>query len=146
MLLKQDIHEAISIASVHSYLILMATESANRSIDDLTVTRVNLNQQLSAKLMEFPHNARAGILTSLLPDLLKNHADELLELDGLEILFDRSLAVDPIRLLISCAKKQNIIAIWPGARHSNSLSYAPPSHPEHKSYKASDLNNVIYID
>ena len=143
MLLIHDINEAVAIASTkRTRLILMS----DRHVEELPYPALNLNQQLSAELLETPQNVRAGLLTNLLPALLKKSAADPLILDGLEILFDRSLAVDPIRLLEACSRDKTILACWPGSINHAGLSYAIPSHPEYRIYKASDWRDVIYLD
>ena len=72
-------------------------------------------------------------------DLLKDMADEvarhgLLLLDNIELLFDRTLQLNPLDLLKRHAHAGRVIAVWPGQLRENRLSYATTGHPEHQDY------------
>jgi hypothetical protein len=56
---------------------------------------------------------------------------ELIVLDDIELLFDRTLQLNPIGLLKRPAQGQRVVASWPGELQENRLSYASMGHPEH---------------
>ncbi|MFC1776116.1 BREX-3 system P-loop-containing protein BrxF, partial [Pseudomonadota bacterium] len=58
--------------------------------------------------------------------------------------FDRSLSLDPIRLLKNCSRKKTLVVCWPGEKSKSGLSYAKASHPEYRTYKANDLTDIIF--
>jgi hypothetical protein len=77
--------------------------------------------------------------TSILRELADQHASEdILLMDNIEILFDRSLQLDPLELLKRHAHSRRVVAVWPGQlqgdEKSGRLTYADMGHPEHQDY------------
>jgi hypothetical protein len=77
-------------------------------------------------------------------DLLKQLADRfaghgVLLVDNIELLFDRTLQLNPLELLRRHAHARRIIAAWPGELRENRLSYATIGHPEHQDYGVDGL-------
>ena len=60
-------------------------------------------------------------------------------LDNLEILFDVSLKLDPLRCLQASARNRTIVAAWPGRLDAADLVYGAPDHAEYKRYDKHDL-------
>ena len=106
---------------------------------------LNLNALLSERLLEFPRQSRVREAAPLVHQLVDEVDESTVLLHDIEILFDRSLAIDPIRLLTACSKNKTLLVCWPGDKTSSGLSYAVPSHPEYRTYKASDLSDVILL-
>jgi len=75
------------------------------------------------------------------PDLIREMSDKsaangLIRLDGIEMLFDRTLRLNPLDLLKRNAQTRRVVAAWPGEFSDNRLSYASMGHPEHQDYDA----------
>jgi hypothetical protein len=75
------------------------------------------------------------------PDLLRELSDNaaasgLILLDDIELLFDRTLQLNPLDLLKRHAHARRVVAAWPGELQDNRLSYASMGHPEHQDYGA----------
>ena len=96
---------------------------------------LNINLLLSQRLLEFPRSKRPRQVDRIFNELIDEKQNEMLILDNLEILFDLSLQVDPLRLLLAASRKQTLVAAWNGTMHDGALSYAEPDHPEYKSYR-----------
>ncbi|MFN2218648.1 MAG: BREX-3 system P-loop-containing protein BrxF, partial [Anaerolineae bacterium] len=60
-------------------------------------------------------------------------------LDNIELLFDASLALDPLRLLEEISRNWTLVVAWPGQVEGGWLLYARPGHPEYKRYPVGDL-------
>ncbi|GLQ55356.1 BREX-3 system P-loop-containing protein BrxF [Devosia nitrariae] len=72
-------------------------------------------------------------------DLLKGQVDAFARdglslMDNIELLFDRTLQLNPLDLLKRHAHARRVIAVWPGGLRENRLSYATTGHPECKDY------------
>jgi hypothetical protein len=72
-------------------------------------------------------------------------------LDNIEILFDKSLAVDPLRLLQGVARNHLVLAAWNGNTDGKTLVYADPDHLEYRKYDTPDalivsMNSWASID
>ena len=72
-------------------------------------------------------------------DLLRELADKaavngLVLFDSIELLFDRTLRLNPLDLLKRLAHARTVVAAWPGEFKDNRLSYAAMGHPEYQDY------------
>lgn len=143
MLVMQDIDQAMTKAAT-SRARLIVVSAHTRYSDDIPL--VVLNRRLSEQLLDMPRNDRARSVPILMKALTESEVGDVLLADGLEILFDRTLAIDPIKMLADCAKSKTLIVRWPGDISSSGLSYAVPSHPEYRVYKSSDLRDLIYLN
>ena len=102
------------------------------------VKPVNLNLELSARLLEYSIKQRPLKVAEILEDLIKAMPSPI-SLDKLDILFDPSLQTDPLALLQSLSRSKTIIAFWSGSLKDNKLYYAEPGYPEYRSYSVQDF-------
>ena len=135
------------VGALHSKLILLIGEpnsgksallDALGSKRDLIPLRVGA--ELGSKLAAFPQRRRQLQTTSILRELADQHAkDNLLLIDNIELLFDRSLQLDPLDLLKQHARVRRVVAVWPGQMNEGRLTYATTGHPEHQDYGTDGL-------
>ena len=104
----------------------------------------NVNLSLSATLIELTAKQRALRLPGLL-DQITSEVQSPLLLDNLEILFDKDLRQDPLKLLQGLSRNRTVVASWNGSSKSGKLEYAVPGHPEYRCYETVDLL-VVNID
>lgn len=105
--------------------------------EELGVPVININWKLSAQLLELTAKQR----TLRLPGLLNHIADtghSTVVLDNLEILFDKNLKQDPLRLLQGISRNRSVVASWNGNFVGGRLLYAETGHPEYRSYDSVD--------
>jgi len=100
---------------------------------------LNINLHLSQRMLELPRSKRPRQVDRIFNTLVDENQGDLLVLDNLEILFDPSLQIDPLRLLKAVSRKQTIVAAWNGTLHDGVLRYAEPDHPEDRSYRNVDV-------
>lgn len=103
------------------------------------VTPLNVGVELGARLAGMPHRQRHLQTSTILRELADLHAPgDLLLLDNIELLFDRSLQLDPLDLLKRHAHARRVVAVWPGELQGDArtgrLIYADMGHPEHQDY------------
>jgi hypothetical protein len=55
-------------------------------------------------------------------------------LDNVELLFDVSLQIHPLRCLQTLARQRPIVTAWNGTVTNGLLTYAAPDHPEYRRY------------
>jgi len=108
------------------------------------VTPLNVGVALGSRLAGLPQRQRHLQTTTIMRELTDQHAPgDLLLLDNIELLFDRSLLLDPLDLLKRHAHSKRVVAVWPGQLHGDSrkgrLTYADMGHPEHQDYSLSGL-------
>ena len=75
----------------------------------------------------------------ILRGLADQHAPgDLLLLDKIALLFDRSLQLDPLNLLKRHVHARRVVAVWlgelQGGATTGRLTYADMGHPEHQDY------------
>jgi hypothetical protein len=108
------------------------------------VKPLNIGALLGARLAGIPQRQRHLQTTTLLRELADLHASgDLLLMDNIEILFDRSLQLDPLELLKRHAHSRRVVAVWPGQLQGDvktgRLTYADMGHPEHQDYSLAGL-------
>lgn len=103
------------------------------------VMPLNVGAELGCRLAGMPQRQRHLQTTTILRELADQHAHgDLLLFDNIELLFDRSLQLDPLDLLKRHAHARRVVAVWPGELQGNArtgrLTYADMGHPEHQDY------------
>ncbi|WP_419594592.1 BREX-3 system P-loop-containing protein BrxF, partial [Thiolapillus sp.] len=102
---------------------------------------VNVNLALSAELLELTAKQRALRLPGILDQIVDKEQSPVV-LDNLEILFDKDLKQDPLRLLQGISRNRSVVASWNGKATEGKLNYAEAGHPEYRSYDLVDLTVV----
>lgn len=100
---------------------------------------VNVNLELSRRMLELTERQRALQLPRLLREIVDGAAIEVVLLDNLEILFDVSLQQDPLRLLQGLSRNKTVVAAWNGSIDKDHMTYAVPDHPEYRRYLVRDF-------
>lgn len=100
---------------------------------------VNVNLELSRRLLDLSERQRALQVPRLLAEIVEATATDVMLLDNIEVLFDVSLKQDPLRLLQGLSRNTTVVAAWSGAVDGEHLVYARPGHPEYRRYPIQDL-------
>jgi hypothetical protein len=132
--LEQAIREA---ASQYFRLVILVGEPGSgktAALDSIaqkhSCNLVNVNLELSKRMLELTRVHRPQQVGRLLKEIISSIPGEAVLLDNLEILFDTSLEVEPLRLLQLLSRNRTIVASWNGSYRDSVLTYAEPSHPE----------------
>jgi len=151
----------------HRLVILVAPAGAGKTaaLQDVhertAAPLVNVNLELSRRMLDLTERQRALQLPRLLAEIVGASAADVVLLDNLEVLFDVSLKQDPLRLLQGLSRNKTVVAAWSGeirteerglrtesngdgsalSPQSSSLYlvYATPDHPEYKRYPLRDF-------
>lgn len=99
---------------------------------------VNVNLELSKRLLELTRSQRSRQVERLLKDVIAAASGGVVLLDNLEILFDPALEVEPLRLLQVSSRNRTVVASWNGSYRDGTLTYAEPGHPEFVQLKQTD--------
>lgn len=91
---------------------------------------VNVNLELSKKMLDLTRTQRSRQVERLLKEVIAAAPGDVVLLDNLEILFDTALEVEPLRLLQVSSRNRTIVASWNGSFRDGTLTYAEPGHPE----------------
>lgn len=100
---------------------------------------INVNLELSRRMLDLTERQRALQLPHLLADIVGATAADVVLLDNLEVLFDVTLKQDPLRLLQGLSRNQTVIAAWSGSADGEHMVYAAPDHPEYRRYPLRDF-------
>jgi len=144
------LNDGIDVArrSFHRLVLLVGppgsgkTASLQRLAETNNAPLLNINLELSQRMLEVPKSRRPRQADRIFKDVVSAHGGELLVLDNLEILFDPALQLDPLRLLQSVSRNQTVVASWSGALIDGLLTYAEPDHPEHRAYRNVDVVTI----
>jgi hypothetical protein len=129
----------------HRLLLVVAPAGAGKTtalhdVRDRTGTPlVNINLELSRRMLELTERQRALQLPSLFREIVGNGGGEMILLDNIEVIFDVGLKQDPLRLLQGLSRNKTVVAAWNGTIVENSLTYAAPNHPEYRRYPMRDF-------
>ena len=93
---------------------------------------VNVNLDLSRRMLDLTERQRALQLPRLLREVINDTAGEVVLFDNIEILFDVSLKQDPLRLLQGLSRNKTVVAAWNGSIDGDHMIYAVPDHPEYR--------------
>lgn len=99
---------------------------------------VNVNLELSKRMLELTRTQRSRQVERLLKEVIADVPGEVVLLDNLEILFDTGLEVEPLRLLQVSSRNRSIVASWNGSYRDATLTYAEPGHPEFMQFKQTE--------
>lgn len=94
---------------------------------------INVNLELSSRLLDLTAKQRAISLPKLFSEITET-GNSILILDNLEILFDKKMKPDPLRLLEGISRNHTVIASWNGSAEGKKLRYAETGHPEYQNY------------
>lgn len=138
------------IGAVHSKLILLVggpgigkTALLVALAESRHATALNVGAELGSRLAPLSQRQRLLQANTIFRELADRHViDDLLLVDNIELLFDRTLQLDPLDLLKRHAYARRVVAVWPGALqgelHGNAktgrLTYAHMGHPEYQDY------------
>lgn len=105
--------------------------------DNCSTEVINVNLMLSARLLELTPRKRTLHVPEILQEVVETASPPVL-LDNLEILFEKELRQDPLRLLLGISRNHLIAASWNGTAENGKLIYAEPGHPEYRRYDSID--------
>ena len=133
-------------AELYHRLVLVVAPSGSgktaalRDVRDRTgAPLVNVNLELSRRMLELTERQRTLQLPRLLREIIDSGGDGMILLDNIEVIFDVGLKQDPLRLLRGLSRNKTVVAAWNGAIEHDSLTYADPAHPEYRRYPRRDL-------
>lgn len=104
---------------------------------------LNLNYQLSSRLLEYSQKQQALKVPEIISELLEA-MPAVAFIHKLDILFDPLLKTDPLTLFRSISRNRSIIIFWEGSLKDDRLYYAQPPYPEYKSYPVQDFIAIAY--
>ena len=114
--------------------------------DAAGVPLINVNLELSKRLLDLTERQRSLQLPRLLDEIVAETGRDEALLDNNEILFDVHLKQDPLRVFQALSRSRTIVVSWNGRTNAESLFYATPDHPEFRQYPLTDMTVVAVED
>ena len=99
---------------------------------------VNINLELSKKLMDIPKTKRSNRVRRCLTEILHKFNSDVLWIERIQILFHPELEFDPIQFFQNASRNITIILLWDGEYKNNKLIYAEPGHQEYRVFSEID--------
>ena len=124
----------------HRLVLLVASSGSGKTavlqevVKRTNSPRINLNLELSKRLLELPSRQRVLRVRDLIDGIIDEVGGESVLLDNIELLFDRTLQQDPLRLLQSISRNRTLVAAWNGTLEGGQLIYATPDHHDYRRY------------
>ncbi len=135
-------HALQQVTSQYYRLVILVGPPASRKTTTLQAVAktldgqiVNVNLELSKKLLELTRSQRSRQVEHLLREVIAAAPGDVVLLDNLEILFDTALELHPLRVLQVLSRNRTIVASWNGSFEGETLIYAEPGHPEFLQFK-----------
>lgn len=129
----------------HRLVVLVAPAGAGKTaaLQDVhertSAPLVNVNLDLSRRMLDLTERQRALQLPRLLSEIVSGFSADVVLLDNVEVLFDISLKQDPLRLLQGLSRNKTVVAAWSGFVDGEHVIYAAPDHPEYRRYPVRDF-------
>jgi hypothetical protein len=129
----------------HRLVMLVAPAGAGKTValhevrERTKAPLVNVNLDLSRRMLDLTERQRALQLPRLLAEIVGTSAADVVLLDNIEVLFDISLKQDPLRLLQGLSRNKTVVAAWSGSIDGRHMVYATPDHPEYRRYPLRDF-------
>ena len=102
------------------------------------IQNVNINLELSKKLMDIPKTKRSNRVRRCLTEILHKFNSDVLWIERMQILFHPELEFDPIQFFQNVSRNKTIILSWDGEYKNNKLIYAEPGHQEYRVFSEID--------
>lgn len=135
-------HAIEQVASQYFRLVILVgapasgkTTALQSVAQNLGCQLLNVNLELSKKMLELTRTQRSRQVERLLKEVIASVPGDVVLLDNLEILFDTALELQPLRLLQVLNRNRTIVTSWNGSFQGGTLIYAEPGHPEFMQFK-----------
>lgn len=143
--IQAKLEDAIGVVKDQYYrmAVLVADDERKRGIfisdfaQSQGVDVINLNASLSGRLLERSIKERVRVILDELREIVGT-GDTVAVIDHCEVLFDKALKNDPLKLLENISRNKTILVAWPGSYRERKLIYATPEQPEYRCYENPD--------
>ena len=140
----QQLNSALQSVSNRTCKLIIAPESMSESLNTArNYWVINLSEYLARELLPLSTRERCRKTQGILASLAEAHQPVVF--DHIELLFEPSLALQPLSLLKQLSRSAVIVVLWPGTITEHQLTYAQPMHPEYQHYDSDDLQDVFLI-
>ena len=135
---ENDYHRLVLVVSREP---TATAEALRKAADRFGVQPVNVNLEVSRRLMDVPVDQRAVRFARVLEEVAARAGSPVF-LHRTAMIFDPALQQDPVRLLKHLSRARTIVAAWEGRVEAGLLTYAEPGHAEYRRHSVDGLTLV----
>lgn len=110
------------------------TEALKQLAEERGCPFIDVSLELSRALLELSRRDRCFAASRLVEEMVERKGSSEVVLDNLAMLFEPSLALEPLHLLRNLSRRITVVAAWDGVIREGHLLYAEAGHPEYRSY------------
>ena len=142
-------HNAISpflaSSTYHPCLLLVHSEvctlqeAANELVPTHEWLHLSIGRELSAALLSEPPKRRSRAARRWMESRLSEMAPGPVLCTEIDLLFEPTLSLDPLRLLRHASRVTRLVITWPGSSSDNVLSYAAPEHDHYRTWRKPEV-------
>lgn len=114
-------------------------------IDRYGWANLSLGTLLSEMLLGAAPQNRAGLAQRTVADLVRSHRPGPVLCTDIDLLFEPSLPLDPLRLLREASRQASLVVLWPGTFINGVLAYATTAHAHHQTWTRTELCNYCLV-
>lgn len=100
---------------------------------------LSVGDQLSAALLDVASRRRPRVAGQALAEAVGRLAPGPIVCSHIDLLFEPTLELDPLRLLREASRLAPMVVLWPGQYQARVLSYAVPEHAHYRMWRQTDL-------
>jgi len=101
--------------------------------------QLSVGAQLSAALLDTAPKRRPQKASHILTDAISELAPGPILCGDVDLLFEPSLQLDPLRLLREASRLTPLVVLWPGQYQAHVLCYAVPEHTHYRTWRSTEL-------
>ena len=106
----------------------------------------SIGRDLSSVLVRQASETVANDISGILLDVIRRAGEQKVVLSGIDLLFEPSLQLDPLALIVHLSRVKPIVALWPGSYTNGVLSYAVPEHFHFRTWSNVGIpDNCIFL-
>jgi hypothetical protein len=102
---------------------------------------INLNYEISKKMMDIPRNEWNNHIDSVINEILPD-VNQPVIIDNIEILFSPEFQADPLQILKRLSRTRLVIASWPGSFSNGQLTHGSLNDEEYFVASGPDIADI----
>ena len=130
---------------VHPVIARLQAE-AGRLASQYALPSVSIGPSLAQALLTVPPRRQPVASATTLKDLLGEFDPGPVLCTDIDLLFEPTLKLDPLRLLLECSRVTRMIVAWPGDYDHGTLEYAVSEHGHYRTWKDHGVSVVALTD
>ena len=106
---------------------------------------VSVGGLLAKPLLDLPPRRRPSQVSRLFAEIMDDYRPGPLVCHNIDLLFEPSLHLDPLRLFLNVSRQTALIAAWPGSYEDHTIAYAVPDHGHYRVWSNPDVCDYCIV-